>query len=698
MRKGPGRSGFPTLALPLTVAAAVAVGACTPGIGSESAAPPGEWRNINGDHTSARYSTLDQINAANFGQLQVAWQWEGQTDAGIDLGGAVNARSLPIYVDGKLITTSGPKRTVVAMDPATGQTIWTFQEPETFRWEYSSRNNHGKGVAYAEIDGRGVVFITTPAFFLHALDAETGQPLEGWGTGVPIEGFPTTGSVDLVKDILDGYGPWEDLNREYDPFMGVPLEIGYITSSSPPLVVNDVVIVGNSNEQGYNQSRIENVPGDILAYDARSGDFLWKFHMLPREGEFGAETWEDGSGYWSGNLGSWAPMSADPERGLVFIPTKGGVMDFYGGFRPGDNLFGNSVVALDVRTGERVWHNQLVRHDVWNYDTPVAPVVMDVTVDGQRIPGVFQASKQAFLYAFNRETGEPIWPIEDRPVPQSRVPGEKLAATQPFPTWPLPYDLQGRTEDHLIDYTPELRQRALEIAREGDLFAPLFNPPTHVGNAEGAGPARLCPGSTGGVNITGPAAADPTAGVIFITSHAGCSTAFLGPGHESPLEQGNPAGSTVAEWIRTIGGAPGAGRVSEDIDGLPIWKGPQGRITAIDLNTGEHLWVIPNGDAPQNEQDAIRNHPLLQGVDDVMYNRGRGGHAAMLVTPTMLMATGQTADGSPHLFAIDKNTGERVAQVQTPGLGRYGIMTYMHEGKQYVVLPVQGGYSALALP
>jgi glucose dehydrogenase len=304
-------------------------------------------------------------------------------------------------------------------------------------------------------------------------------------------------------------------------------------------------------------------------------------------------------------------------------------------------------------------------------------------------------TKQAFLYAFNRETGEPIWPIEERPVPQSKVPGEMLAATQPFPTWPLPFDLQGRTEEHLIDYTPELRQRALDVAIAGKHFAPLFNPPTHVGNPDGDGPALICPGSTGGVNITGPAVADPQMGIIFITSHSGCGTVILGPAIDRDHEM--QTGTTVVDWARGEDGAGGE-EVPDEIEGLSIWKGPVGRITAIDLNTGEHLWMIPNGEAPQAQQDFIRNHPLLQGVPNVEVNRGRGGHSAMLATSTLLVATGMTADNTPHLFAIDKLTGQRVGQVPTPLQGGYGLMTYMHEGRQYIVLPVNGGYTAMALP
>jgi glucose dehydrogenase len=328
-----------------------------------------------------------------------------------------------------------------------------------------------------------------------------------------------------------------------------------------------------------------------------------------------------------------------------------------------------------------------VKHDIWNYDTPVAPVLLDVNVGGRRIPGVFQATKQAFLYSFNRETGEPIWPIVDRPVPQSKVPGEQLSPTQPFPTKPAPFDYQGRDSTHVIDYTPALKQRALAHARENDLFSPLFNPPVHKGNAEGKNKFMYCPGDIGGVNITGPAAADPQTGVIFITSTSGCGSRLLIPGSERDSTFDKPTGKTIVDWTPGRGGG-----APQTIDGLSIWKGPYGRIVAIDLNTGEHIWTIPNGEAPA----AVRNHALLQGLN--VPDPGRSGHAAMLVTPTMLMATGMTSDDKAALFAIDKKTGRRIGQVITPARGEYGIMTYMHGGKQYVVLSVDGGFTALALP
>ena len=678
---------------------------------------PGQWTYIGGDAGHTRYSPLDQINASNFETLVPAWTFN---DPAV---GTMTARATPVYVGGKLLSVAGPRRHVVSIDPVTGKTLWTFVEPETARSKYSMRAAYGKGIAYAEVDGKGVVFISTPGFFLFALDAETGKPLPNWGKPIPLKDFPQTGGVDLVQDVIKDWEPWTKLKQPYDANQGMPLEIGYITSSSPPIVVNGVVIVGNSAEQGYNQTRKEMVPGDILAYDAKTGNFMWKFHVIPRPGEYGHDTWENDAWSWTGDVSSWAPMSADPARGLVYVPTNGATVDFYGGFRPGNNLFSTSLIALDVKTGKRAWHYQMVHHDIWNYDTPTAPILMDVTVNGQRIPGVFQATKQSFLYAFNRQTGDPIWPIVERPVPQSKVPGEKLAPTQPFPTKPAPYDLQGRTEAHLIDYTPEIKQRALEQAKLGNHFAPLFNPPTHQGNAEGAPGARICPGDTGGVNITGPAAADPVSGVIFITSHSGCGTALLAPG--ATRDDPTQTGKTIVDWVR--GGAAGGGdggavtgargdvaaavaaargargrgaaaAVPQTIDGLSIWKGPVGRITAIDLNTGEHLWMIPNGDASEQVQQSIKNNPLVQGLTNVPTNPGRAGHASLMATSTLLFASGQGSDGMPYLFAVDKKTGKRLGKVQLPANSQYGMMTYMHQGKQYVVVQLPGRLHTLKLP
>jgi quinoprotein glucose dehydrogenase len=336
----------------------------------------------------------------------------------------------------------------------------------------------------------------------------------------------------------------------------------------------------------------------------------------------------------------------------------------------------------------------MVHHDIWNYDTPTAPVLMDVTVDGERVPGIFQATKQAFLYALNRETGEPIWPIEERPVPASPVPGERLSPTQPFPTRPAPYDLQGLSEDELIDFTPELRQKAVD-ALDGIMTGPLFLPPLHRDNglvSERGTPIRgayWCPGSSGGTNITGPPAADPTTGIIYVISQKGCSGNVLIPGTESMSHPDNATTGTTVVDFSVVGGpsaAPGT------IDGLPIFKPPYGRVTAIDLNTGEHLWWIPKGDTPQN----ILENPALEGVD--IPNTGRGGGGAVMVTPTLLVMSGQGSDGTPYLYAVDKRTGERLGQVEIPGNNSYGMMSYMHDGAQHIVVQIPGALAALKLP
>lgn len=716
--------------------------------GAQSGTARGEWRYLGGDAGHTRYSPLDQINPSNFETLQPAWNFSAQSVVGV-----MTARATPSYVNGKLLSVAGPRRNVVSIDPVSGKLLWNFVEPETFRSKYSMRAAYGKGVAYHEIDGRPVVYISTPGFFLFALDANTGKPLENWGRKVNLSSFPQTGVVDLTEDLIRDWEPWTRLRKPYDPNEGVPLELGYITSSSPPIVVNDVVVVGNSAEQGYHQTREENVPGDILAYNAKTGAFMWKFHVLPRPGEPGHETWENDAWMTTGDISSWAPLSADPERGIVYVPTNSATQDIYGGFRPGNNLYAASLIALDVKTGKRLWHYQMVHHDVWNNDTPTAPILMDVNVGGRRIPGVFQATKQAILYSFNRVTGEPIWGFQERPVPASKVPGEKLSLTQPFPIKPAPYEFMGRTEEHLNDWSPQIKELARQRAVATGALVPPFNPPTHRGNPEGAGPGRFCPGETGGTNITHPPAADPTTGIIYIPSHSGCGSRQLVPGTE--LDCFGQTGKTVTPWVPTGAGctgssvaaaiemyptaakaagatapgrgggrgaaaggddappAGGAGRGRGDAGGrgagaarggtpdpfgsLPLFKGPNGRITAIDLNTGNVLWVIPYGDAPQGQQDAIRNNPLVKGLN-IDPNLGRTQLGGLMVTSTMLLAPGQTADGGNFLFAIDKRTGKRLGKIPTEGLSSYGMMTYMHQGKQYLVVQLPNSLQAFALP
>ncbi len=633
-----------------------------------------EWTHLGGNAHHTRYTPANNVTPQNFSELKEAWVWDGASFA------AASGRSTPSYVDGKLFTVAGPRRHVIAMDPESGETLWSYREPNTFRWEYSMRQDYGKGVAYAEVDGKGVVYIISPAFFLTALDADTGAPLPGFGAPVPIDGFPQTGVIDLLAH----------MGHEYDPYYGIPKEVGYVTSSSPPIVVNGVVVVGNSAEQGYNQSRIENIPGDILAFDAKTGDFKWKFNVIPRPGEFGHDTWENDAWQYTGDVSPWAPLSADPELGLVYVPTNPPTVDYYGGFSPGDNLFGTSLIALDVETGERRWHFQLVHHDIWNYDVPTAPVLLDVTIDGERIPAVAQATKQSILFAFNRETGEPLWPIEERPVPESHVPGEFASPTQPFPTKPLPYDLNGLTEDDLIDFTPEMRAQAI-AALEDWQIGPLYNPPLHRDNDLGKRGAFWCPGGGGGSNITGPAAGDPETGIVFVTSPSACSAIQLLPGEEADLRYMTDSGTTTTGVTPArYANGPGAGAPRHPT-GLPLWKPPYSRITAIDLNTGEHLWMIPVGETP----DRIKNNPALAGID--VGNTGTGAMAPMLVTPSMLVYAGEVSDGTPHLFAIEKTTGRELARVPVSASSRYGMMSYVHKGEQYIILQTGSKLTAMSL-
>ena len=632
-----------------------------------------EWYTQSGDYSGTRFSHADEINADNFDELEVAWEWDGSSFGGY------SGRATPTYVDGKLFTVSGPRRNVVAIDPKTGETLWSYRLPNTARWEYSMRASYGKGIAYSRIDGRGVVYISTPGFFLVALDAETGAPLEGFGGQVPVEGFPETGVVDMLAD----------LGHPYDPYEGIPLEVGYITASSPPIVVNDTIVVGNSAEQGYLQARVENVPGDILAYDRVTGDFKWKFNVIPRPGEYGHETWENDAWQYTGDVSSWAPLSADPENNIVYVPTNPPTIDYYGGFRPGDGLFGTSLIALDTETGERRWHFQTVHHDVWNYDNPAVPIQLDINVPGQGVvPSVHQVTKQGFVYSFNRMTGEPIWGMEERPVPQSNVPGEKLSPTQPFPVKPAPFEMQGLSEEDLIDYTPQLRRQALEVMANYDL-GPLFNPPIHDTDPDGKIAAAMCPGDGGGANINNPPVADPTTGFLYVTSRKACSWQRVIPGEEADAAIPNPTGATFALYANDRAG----GRPPRLRSGLPYFKPPYSTITAYDMNTGDIAFQIPTGETP----DRIRNNPALEGVD--IGDTGTGNAITMVATQNLLVYSDMDHDGETALlYAIDKQSGEELGRIEVPAQSRYGMSSWMHDGHQYIILQTGAKLTAIALP
>ena len=641
----------------LAAAACWAFGA-TAQAGLNDGTANGEWRYWGGDEASTRYSPLAQIDADNFQDLEIAWRWKAD-----NFGPEVDyiLRATPLYVKGKLYAVAGQRRTVVSIDPATGETLWMWRMKENPRWQKSTRKNYGKGVAWANVDGRDIIYVITPGFYLVALDADTGQPIPKFGLN---------GIVDLHLGLGD---------YAVHPDTGIG-DAGDITSSSPPIVVNGVVVVGNSHDVGYYPMAKENVPGHIRGYDAATGKMLWRFDVVPKPGQFGHDTWEGDSAAYSGNVSSWTPLSADSKLGLAYLVTDTPTNDYYGGDRLGDNLFGTSILALDVKTGERRWHFQMVHHDIWNMDNPTAPKLIDVKMGRRTVPMVVEATKQGWAYVLNRETGEPIWPIEERPVPQTDVPGEVTSPTQPFVTKPPPFELQGSTEDDLIDFTPELRQQAIAIARNYRM-GPLFTPPSLLNAEDGTMGAIGMPGANGGANIPGGASVDPETGMLYVATERGHSVIALVPGSE----RGSNAG-----YVST---GPGGVRGPQ---GLELFKPPYGSIVAIDLTRGDKAWHIPNGDTPED----VKNHPALQGVD--LPRTGKRSHANILTTKSLLFYA-EGRGGAPILHAVDKKTGQELGELALPAPGNTAPMTYLHNGRQYIIVSVGGAgrageFVALALP
>lgn len=610
----------------------------------QTGAQNGNWQYWGGDAGSMRYSDLNQITPENFEDLEVAWRW---SSANFGPAPEFYYRATAIAIDGVLYSVAGERRAVVAIDGATGETLWMWRIKETKRWEVSPRRFSGRGVAYTEVDGEGRILVTTPGFFMAMLNAKTGQPIRSFGDN---------GIVDLMVGL--GY--------DVDPETGIDPKYGLITTGSPPIVVGDVIVVGNAHGRGYYPSQKENIPGHIRGYDVRTGKQRWIFHVLPKPGEFGNDTWEGDSWTFTGNISSWPPLSADPELGLVYIPTDTPTGDYYGGHRHGDNLFGTSLIALNAQTGERVWHQQFVKHDIWNYDTPTAPNLVNITVDGRNIRAIVQTTKQGWAYVFDRATGEPVWPMEERPVPQSDVPGEKTSPTQRFPTWPKAYEQQGVTIDDLIDFTPELRAQAIEMTKKYRM-GPIFTPPSLANDPDGTEGTLIAPGANGGTNIPGGSGVDAESGIIYIASQRG---------HSRIAMINDPEKSNM----RYISLGPGGIRGPQ---GLPLLKPPYGRIVAIDLNSGEHLWNIPNGDTP----DRIKNHPALQGVD--IPRTGNSGHANILVTRGGLFA-GEGRGGAPIFRAYHKMTGAILGEVELPASTNAAPMTFLVNGKQYIVVAIAG--------
>jgi len=610
----------------------------TAGTESQRGAATGEWRRNGSDAGSTRYSPLDQITAQNVRDLQIAWTWRGDN---FGSGPEFKNETTPIMADGVLYFTAGDRRAVVAADPATGETLWVWRQDEGARIDGVRRNS--RGVSYWTDGRQARILVATPGYRLVSLDAKTGQPDPDFGEN---------GSVDMTK-VLE-----KDAN--FNP------SIGHLMNTSPPLVSGNIAIVPTSLENGRVPKSMKFPKGDIMAFDVRTGRKLWTFHTIPRRGEFGADTWLNNSNEYSGNAGAWTGFTVDEELGYLYLPVEAATGDQYGGPRPGNNLFSSSLVCLDLKTGKRIWHYQIVHHDIWDYDPPTAPILADITVDGRRIKAVVQLTKTAFAYVFDRTNGNPVWPIEERPVPQSDAPGEKTSPTQPFPTKPPAFDRQGFSRDDVIDFTPQVKEMALK-AIEGYRLGPMFTPASLVDPAQGTKGTLTFPGS-GGANWEG-GALDPETGYLYVASATRTDTSVYGLARPKP-------GETDIEII-------GTGSVAPTVEGLPIVKPPWGRITAIDLNRGDIAWQIPNGDTPPS----IRNHPLLKGV--TLPKTGSPSRAGLLVTKTLLFA-GEGYEGQPKFRAYDKKTGATIWEADIPQSQTGLPMTYLHRGKQYIVFAVHG--------
>ena len=626
----------------------------------------GEWPSYTGDTRGSRYSPLDQISANNFSTLEVAWRFK--TDS-LGPRPEFKLEGTPLVARGVLYATGGTSRAVVALDAATGALRWVHKEDETERGVAAPRPLSGRGLAYWT-DGRDErILYVTPGYRLIALDAKTGNPIPSFGTN---------GSVDLKTDI----------DQEILP----DLTTGEIGFQGAPVVGRDVVVIGAAFREGTAPKSFKNNKGYIRGFDVHTGKRLWTFHTIPKKGEPGYDTWQNGSAEYTGNTGVWSQVTVDEELGLVYLPVESPTGDYYGGHRPGNNLYGESLVCLDLRTGVKKWHYQIVHHPIWDFDLPAAPILADITVDGHAIKAVAAPTKQGILYVFDRVTGKPVWPIVEKPVEKGDVPGEWYSPTQPIPTKPAAYAKNGTSLDDLIDFTPDLHQQAVAIASRYKL-GPIFTPPV-LSKADGP-LATLARGPTnGGSNWPG-GAYDPETHMVYLAS-SNAAAAVLGL--VKP-----PAERSDMDWI---GGsaAPGGRGGGLAVQGLSIFKPPYGTISAINLDRGEIVWQTPHGETP----DAVRNNEALKGMN--IPRTGQPGFTVgTLVTKTLVIAGDAQVTAPPGrargamLRAYDKKTGAEVGAVLLPAPVSGSPMTYFVDGRQYVVVAVSGGpysgeYIALRLP
>jgi len=631
-------------------------------VSAQVPAPIGEWRTYGGDLASTRYAALDQINRDNFGKLEVAWRFK--TDA-FGPRPEINFEGTPLMAGGMLYATVGTRRAVVALNPATGEMLWMHREDEGLRGEDAPRRLSGRGLAYWT-DGRDArILYVTPGYQLIALDAKTGAVVTGFGN---------RGVVDLK------------LNDDQQ----MDLITGEVGLHAAPIVARNVVLIGAAHLPGGAPKRMNNEKGYVRAFDVRTGRRLWIFHTIPLLGEFGNETWEQESWANTGNAGVWGQMSVDEQLGIVYLPVELPTGDYYGGHRPGNGLFGETLVALDLMTGQRKWHYQLVHHGIWDMDIPDAPILADINVNGRAIKAVAQPTKQGWLYVFDRVTGQPVWPIEERPVAKGDVPGEWYSPTQPFPTRPAPYDRQGVSLDDLIDFTPELKAEGARVASRYKL-GPIFTPPV-ASTWPGPLATLMLPSATGGANWPG-GAFDPETKMLYVYSATQITPLGLVPADRTKSDMRYISGRATDPSAPPAGAAAGGGGEGGPVltvQGLPLVKPPYGRITAIDLNKGDIVWQIAHGETPDN----IRNHPALKGLN--IPRTGRIGRIGTLVTKTLVIAgeggfaTTPNGQRGAMLRAYDKATGQELGAVYMPAPQTGSPMTYMLGGKQYITLAISG--------
>jgi len=642
-------------------------------LAAQSGAKNGEWPTYGGDLGNTHYSPLDQINADNFSKLQIAWRFKTDHQGPRP---EFQFEGTPLMVHGVLYTTAGSRRAVLALDAATGELLWTHSENEGPRGAAAPRRLSGRGLAYWTDGKEERILYVTPGYRLIALDAKT---------GVPISGFGKNGVVDLKL---------EDDQQ-------IDLVTGEVGLHATPVVARNVVIVGAAHRTGANPKSKTNVKGYVRGFDVRTGKRLWIFHTIPVPGEPGIETWLNDSWSYTGNTGVWGQISVDEQLGLVYLPVELPTGDYFGANRPGNNLYGESLVAVDLETGKKKWHYQLVHHGLWDMDIPCAPMLVDITAGGRTIKAVAQPTKQANLYVFDRVTGQPIWPIEERPVPKGDVPGEWYSPTQPFPTKPPGYDRQGVTLDDLIDFTPELHAEAVKLVARYKL-GPMFEPPL-VSKLDGPLATLHLPSATGGTNWPG-GSYDPESHILYVFSQTTVSPMGLVPPPSKAVSDMAYIAGTALTGARLTGGsgagpADGPARPAGDegggggltVQGLPLIKPPYGRISAIDLNKGDILWQIAHGETPDN----IRNHPALKGLN--IPRTGRPGIIGTLVTKSLLIAgepgffTTPNGQRGAMLRAYDKVTGKEVGSVYMPAPQSGSPMTYTVNGSQYLVVAISGG-------